>query len=1631
MAELRSNAGGAAMAAGSEFQAWVSVWWCGRILLQTPIDKGYKLPHNSIAKRIYCETTDYINDIRIESSENGLIYGQCKRSIRISRNPKSIWASVIKQFYQELERICNHDIERRFVLFYEESNTSLERLQNILNRYRQHSEETSLFEAAKNSLERDLVKRMNILFIELNAELPNFQNKINELLRITYIHQLKLGELESDRREMLDSLRHNLLENPEQINEIWDSIFEHTINLQSQRGSTDRKKLRRLLSRNGILLKDSVTFRSDLKKLDDFSSSYIQYQAEKVSTLSINDVKIHIERPIVQEMVRILNITFFLVVGGAGTGKSGCLFCLAQRLKSLGKRVWYWSAESLPYSSSLEIRNNLQLNHSWYDIFSEVASGTGAVLIIDGLDSLKNSQSQHAYRELIERAINNNMKVVASIRSFDLRYSKQLQGLYPVKEDLISPVYIDEEFQFVSHVVVSELNDDEFHQVITKLPIVEDILNRANQLRPVVRNLFSLDLFCKLISRDDAIEELSATSTQADLFELYWNTRVESHKLHNEMTNSLRQLIESMVELTSLKVIPPQWSGEVNDALFSAEIIRHPITIPSRLPEEELVEFSHNILFDYAAELLFIHSRRRRLIKDLSSNESWTLFLRPSLKLFYLRAFRFGPHDFWELLLMLERSSVSLVHKYIVYLIVAEETHRHSEFHPILDGLNDDENKQYWIKIIQGVISAATYSVLPKLFKIGIGDLWIELAIDLIHTKNSQLVYSSRRLLFTASDFISTLSQNAHFLLNQAAIFLIKFHWKKDIPPSDIIRVPIKWACQTISSQPDESTEIIRRILTPEELERVGFIQAYEVTRNIEKIWPSDPSLAIEVYDSYFKHEETDESTTLLNPSQILPLISNRRQTYENGYYLLSEKFPSFLRSFPSEATIALIRAVENIRNRGFAPPDEQFIRNFRWLDIECNLLPDGSRIWDRDEEHPTYETKMLQAWENYLVTLPSDEEADEIFETISNILIKENKLAAIWRRLLRSGCRNPEYYSNKLWTILNNIEILLDMDLSETIKDSIERFIPLLSEEAIQQIENLIFSISRNNFSSSDTSINEQLANRIKTDLLVCMPENYRSSQVIEYLESCEPGLVQTRQRDITAPVTITRLTSEEWLRLQGIEVESPKHQELLSDSSFIEQISENDIRDDNYIDVYTNLCEIESKLVLLQGEVDREVFSLIQNRIIYGFSKIACSDAVIDREHIEELFSRFRAILSGPVEHVSEQELESFDRSQGSDALDPHSNASRGFMCLTKKVEGLSEEIRELLKLISEHPKPIVRFHLGLSIWSLFNRWPEFVWVTLEEWVSELLAINGTIGVLKGTLNPYWYWHLRNNDENRAKDLIIRLIEHSRLRSVSGLLKHSGKWLALLYFTRNESWAEEYPHDAISNFQNRLDELEGALNIALHILLPRTQQRLYVTDKEKKALHFIQQLLLTTNRELQRYNREIERSPLSERPSESPSWLKQAIFFLDRIGTEFRLCAETQSELWSITRNDNLNTLKNAWWSIVEPILMEMIANPHPHFLYKLVQGLEHIIVLDIPNGIHWLQEVTMAGAPMQIANEALLVDHTMNILERIVSEYTNTLVTDSSVRSCFLKILNVYLQTGWPRSIKLTLNIESIFR
>ncbi len=1617
------------MGGGQRYQAQITAWWCAKILLQTRVvGSSYDLDDSSFAERVNCEKLNE-EDIGIELTNSGYIFGQCKRSLNLRLDTKKDWAKTLLQFYRDFEKNSNEaNQKRRYVIFYEKPNGNLEKLNSILKKYR--SSGTALIEVANSKKEIELIENLNKLLDSLQTEqgLTQLKEKRHDFLRQIYLTQMKFDERE--RQNIAESLQGNLLKDPNQAGVALKILHDLADDLIAEPIPVDRQFLRSKLKESGVALRDSIDYRSDFDKLTDLTIRQVEHNKHK-GLLKVGNHEYIISRSVVEIMLQAVEFKSFLVVGDPGTGKSGCLLELLKKLNDLGQRVIYWSAGDYKYASPEEIGINFQLQYSWENLFEDASSGEGAIIIIDGLDELRDSIALGAYQRLFELAINRNIRVIASVRSFDLQYSIDIKEMFPSSKIPIASAYFKEDFKDINHIFIPELDNNEINHVVEQFPIIKDILSISPKLEPIIRNLFSLDLLCRIVSDDEPEVRFSSISTQADLFEKYWEQRISKHPLRKEIAGVLTKIIEEMVKRQTIQVVSPEMATAIEDVIFSAGIVRYPIQKPGCLPESEKVEFANNLFFDYAAERLFIRPRKNNLVEELSKIDGWGLFLRPSLVLYHRWAWHHGREDFWDKIAGLEKSSVPYIQKLPGYLVVAEEAENREDLQYLLNHLSgNNENDIYYIRILRGIIGAAKFSSLPRLFDHGSGEWWIEFARDLILTENNELIYAGQWLLDTASQKVEHLPAQSKHYLNQAAIKLIGNKWQDPVEINNI-KHAMRWICITASSDIQATSEIIKKVIDHEEIKRSGYIIGEELAYHIQYLWRADPNLAVAIYDAFFGYNESDQSPTAINSSQIFSLLSNRKQDYDIACHKLSEEFPKFLSEYPVEATKALIRVIRNFCEcsddslQKYFPKVAYPIQAFDWAGRECHILPYSGHIWDENWEEPRNDpTKMLRAWQTFLEYLPDIEQHDIIWDKVVEILANENELTSIWRRLLISACNSPRFYSERTWSILLNPIVLAGRDTNDSAKNCIKAFVNYLPDSQIQQIQAAILNIKEQNFSLYKTKEFEKELTLIKAKLLYCIPDVKHNSKSKDLLSAFNPMLLRTRTTELEEIIE-KDINSEETRP-------SPESRVLSWISSFFDDLTAESISKERLQGILRDLNDIGEVTLVFKGQTEDWRYPSIPERIVEGFAKVACSNVELDEHLMNDLYERFREVLNRPVDEQSSQNLVFYDGDHvvPNDLFNERGYAASGFCSLVIKNQSLSPEWEDLLNRIADYPDPAVRFHLGGHLIALLNKRPEFVWNTLERWISELTTRADALAVIHGIITDSWFRWLRENNQTRADQLLRDLWGAAHVCDSKNLRHVCGEWLAAVYLIKGELWAKEVLESALEHLKDYTHEIEGALSFTTGILLPRKPIDPIPEDHRIRSVRILVGVLEKVKKSIDEYEEAMKPASLQE-PSQTPEWIKQVAGFFHDVSTEFQFSVKGYSNHW-IGFNETVRDQKIAlWWETAEPILKALLIFPEPAVVFDIIEGLEYLIDKDTSNVLEWLRKSTAASVPKGLSYERQAEEKTIKILGRVLSEHKVSLASDTKLRLDFIQILDAYMQVGWPEALKMGLQIDSIFR
>src|SRR5262249_15017682 len=153
-----------------------------------------------------------------------------------------------------------------------------------------------------------------------------------------------------------------------------------------------------------------------------------------------------------------------LVVGEPGAGKSGALHEFVRVAQRRGRDAVFFAVDHLQIQNLQDLSVGTGLSQNIVDVLAAWGGRDPGFVVIDALDAARGETAANVIRMLIELigARAPRWRVVASIRKFDLRYSRQLQELF--RGQATSPLR-DSEFNRIRHVNVPPLTSEELEQL--------------------------------------------------------------------------------------------------------------------------------------------------------------------------------------------------------------------------------------------------------------------------------------------------------------------------------------------------------------------------------------------------------------------------------------------------------------------------------------------------------------------------------------------------------------------------------------------------------------------------------------------------------------------------------------------------------------------------------------------------------------------------------------------------------------------------------------------------------------------------------------------------------------------------------------------------------------------------------------------------------------------------------------------------------------------------------------------------------------------------------------------------------------------------------------------------------------
>jgi hypothetical protein len=1664
MAE-RSSAGGAAAAGGMDFQHRVAAWVAAHILAEKDAAIPWDLPVDRTLEWLRCETEQPVDDLLVGTSADGLVFAQIKRTLQLSKTSNSELASALDQFVRQfiasrLKTTGPQPWDRpldpgrdRLVLVTSPNSSEPVRVQLnvVLRRIRTLPTDQPLDLAAANSTERRVLAIVHAHVTKawqtaLGSDPSDAE--LRELLSFIRVQVLEMDDATDGEREAKTMLRTSVLRDPDHADTAWVQLITLCSGLAANRSGAARLDLQGALLNAGLQLKATRSFRHDIETLSEYSATTFETLAH-LAEIRVGRTVIKIERQSTEVLSRVVNENSILVVGEPGSGKSGALHDLIKALKDSCRDHIFLAVDHLGGRSLAELRAEIGLEHELVQVLDNWPGVGPAFVVIDALDAARGDAAGTMIRDLIRQVVQKNgrWRVVASIRKFDLRYGEEFKNLFagfPPSE------FHDPEFRSILHFNVPILSNDELLQISSQSPDLNELLRYAPaELRDLLRVAFNLRLIAELVGGGAAINELTPITTQLELLDRYWLWRVICADGRGDAREEvLRNACENMVESRSLRVNRATVaqlgaSAQLND-LLSNQVLVEWQPLPEVPPDRYVLAFSHHVLFDYAVARLLLRGTADTVVRRLMNDSDLAIVVRPSLLHHFRHVWSVDGNrfQFWNLVFRIIRADrVPEIGKLIGPSVAAELARILEDVEPLSNALDNSRSDNYTaaeqaLRHFFGALLVGAPGQIP-LIGPGVGP-WCQILERVSRNLRPNVAYTVRSLLTTICDRPDEFTDEQQVAAGHAARRLLEFAWSQTSRDTWLVNHALQCVCRTFASDPAASAVLIRRCLEPLHLSQFGFEELPWLTREVERMIPVDAELVEEIYRAAFGHQETSEEPTPMGISRILPMISNRQQDYGMALHELGEAFPGFLEKAPERATRTLIAVMEAYVAERHPPTGGE------WNDItfdlegrEARLRTDYSAIWDEGNTYRHEDAfKMVDAFQQYLEHLAQQENTVERVRALVRILISENWLAVLWRRLLVVGARYPITFGREILPLASAVAILTAFDTTTPAGEFLRAIFALLNHAERERIERAILKISE--ASSTDQ---RQDAEHDRNRLLGCLEaaaivtnEAQRLLEEIRIANAIPPNNPQFRFEE----PTWGSYGEEGFLRDQGVPVEAEVNRRIRELERPVKVFA------DKHLNTTPVLGEISTIFPSLQvlyealcradtDGVHQEQQDYAWNCLAAACARIARSDAFSCQESVGA-FVKARLLETSRYTkpHYDPQFDAQFDEHPSWGSPAPRIEAAEGMIVLARIATCSTPDVLQVIERLTEDPVPSVRFQIAKNLNVLYRTSSESMWRLIELISQE----DPSRGVLQGLLGGT-FQQLVGAESDRIAVLTKTIFERIKEGPGSKSVREFCVGLfARLYIWRDHAMCREIVLDIVMNAAANPDE---ALHVLAHLREPITHGPTEPVDREadavrERALDLLARFVRCARDGLDELNQRYLNVPFKDWPPQDQERTKYLARVIDHAGMEVYFASGAYEEKRQAeTKDDPLRPHERSerFYREAGPILDDLSDAGLPSVTHHLLETLQIFIPLD-PKGVFLrIGRVVRGGQKGGYQYESLAANLVVELVERYLADYRGLFREDSECRQILIEILNVFVQAGWPSARRLTYRLEEIFR
>lgn len=1623
--------GGHATTAGVAFQAQVAALLAADLISERQFDARWRLG-STRATLLRFETEAPIDDILVLTNAGGFVFIQAKTSVNLSSGAESPLGKAADQFVRQWLASKNGDGKRGW-------DRPLDRLKDRFV--------LATGAGSSDVVTRDLAAALSSLQAAASAPLPQNQDRalsrfkdllsaawksvdgrdpdvteLNALIELTTVVQLDFAGPD---RAVVEAALRDILEDANTAGAAFAVLTQDCQRLMAARLGNDALGFRTTLASNGIRLRAAPSYRADVEALRAYSDR-TRTHLEEYEETEVGGIEIRIDRQCTAEVMAAAADGSLLLVGEPGAGKSAVVSASAAKLKSQGHEVLELAVDRLPVETLDGLRAELGLTHSLFEVLRNWPGGSPGYLFIDALDATRGGASEKVFRTLIADVLalpDRRWRVVASIRSFDLRLGEEFRRLFhgaPPSAD-----YVDASFPDVRHLLIPPWTEHELGDLLRRAPALETAITSGGQrLRHLALVPFNTRLLADLISIGIKPEDFGGVGSQVQLLALYWRHRVEKHGAGAELC--LAAAVEQMIAARALRA--ERLVSAKPDPKACDELMRENVLVP--VSGNRFVSFRHHILFDYAASRVYLNPSNVEATSEiLRRDKGLGLLLGPAL-VFALQELWATPgggrSSFWDAVIEFAgNADCDPIARSVAARTAGELPIRQGDFASLVAAFGASGVKQAKaITAISSIVGALSVRVEDKQ-PLSL-DACCELAAGL-GRHVGKAVWSLRTLLFLIVERAQTPEQRIELGVAARALFT---HAIGNPSLANLMSSAVGFVADTYATDAKASRDLLRMIFVPERFEQYAHAEVPWLARKLEPIAAIDPAFVAEIYSKSFAAEVTDTSKTSMGGSQILPMSSNRRQDYQHAQWQLKEYFPTFLAEHPDEALTALLDVIAGLVAREHPPVEGMETWTFEVNGQQATLVEDWSNIWawNPDDEHGDNELLILKSFVKRLKAAPPDDAV-----LLAQSVAERNRQGVVWSRLFIAGAARPDALGPVMWPYATKRHFISSPDTSKDAIDFITARYPLETDASRQAFEEDVLAIKFPRSSDPESTRKdalERLFGSIGLDQLV-------TAEARRFAEAARNKGGVTNERPTN--FTVTRELPDDWwwLRKDGVDLATPANAALLAaiKTAKSDLNLEQGAGHKSY-DAQTGAVHLERLKQAIETATREGAASSVTDYaggvLADGVEKVAGLDVAQLRGQpavvsmLAELIEQLATHASPEVDEDTEKNFEN-SAAWGSPAT--RIEAAEAAMHLSRVDTTTFDQLRPLIeRLLTTDPHPAVRLSIAQRLTALWETARPAMW-DLAAQVVERESNRGVVSFFANHLLGRIVHHAPEDIERLTLRLAQRFAGHTD-KPAEHLREQIGSIIALLWVSHGRSAARETLQSWLRDpaaHEAELGHVFFGIRGAL-VLGYETNDPPEVAIR-KRAQELAGWAVEATAAKLEEYLESCKPGVAIDEAEKERGTL--AAKLLNSVSDQFYFASGAFKHPPDQKRGLEDLEQKRTFLHDVAGTLRRIGDAGTPGTLHHLIELLDFLMPAD-PTLVFDLTAHTLLGAGRAHGYqfESLGVDRVVALVGRFLADHRD-LFADEERRRKLIACLDVFMEAGWPSARRLLYRLPELLQ